>query len=147
MSEFLIKETPEKVLSLVGAALFSFAFLFAVSATDASLAGTYASIPDPFSPEKVVAVVDNVAQSYSNFLSANFIQPLAVDYKVYGENLVWLAQQSGVVKFLGLERSEVSLAYKQPVAVLQGKVAGAMIFAPRSNSGFSVDDIYGLLIR
>ncbi|PIR96614.1 MAG: hypothetical protein COT92_00120 [Candidatus Doudnabacteria bacterium CG10_big_fil_rev_8_21_14_0_10_42_18] len=146
LSKFLTDEAPGKVAGLIAASLFSLAFLFAVSASDAGFRGTSASLPNVFSPEKVVAVADTAVGFYSNFLTVNFIQPLVGDYRIYGENLAWLSRQSGLTNFFGLEgTAQTSLAYQPAIAAGQGQVAGAQKFKS-SGGGLSVDDLYSVLI-
>jgi len=79
----MIEETPTKVMGFLGAALMSMAFLFVVTATDASFAGTKAALPDPFSPQHVVAVLDSAAHGYSGFLATYLFQPAQSDYAYF----------------------------------------------------------------
>ncbi len=122
LSQSLVEETPAKVVSLLAAAMLSLAFLLTVSVSNASFAGTAQALPNPFAPEKVVAVIDTAAASYSSFLSANFIQPLTSSYKVYGENLSWLMQESGIAYALGIDG-----LFESQSASASGQVAGAFI--------------------
>jgi hypothetical protein len=88
-------ETPEKVLSLLGAALVSMAFLFAVTVSNASFTQVYNPPPDIFGPAKVMAVLDSVSNSYSNFVYAQFVRPEAPEYAMAWDNLAFVGQGAG----------------------------------------------------
>jgi hypothetical protein len=140
MNKALIHETPAKVFSLLGTALFSLAFMFGVSVSNASFSKMEVPLADPFSPEKVVSVIDQAASSYSNFLAVNFISPLASDYKIYADNLAWIAKEGRFAYYLGIEGFSGSKA----------KVAGAYTsFKPQlaQNSSKSISDVFSVLIR
>jgi hypothetical protein len=143
MNKALIHETPVKVMALLGTALFSLAFMFGVSVTNASFDKMETPIADPFSAQRIVSVIDNAASGYSKLLSANFINPLVSDYKIYGENLAWIAKESRLSYYMGLE------GYTGPKNA-QGKVAGAFTLAgqagePKDNS--LIADVFSVLIR
>lgn len=141
MNQVLTRETPGKVFSLLGVALFSLAFLFTVSSTDASFAGTKAQVYNPFSTENVVAVIDQAAASYSQFLSANFIQPLMADYSVYGENLAFAFKESGMAYAFGVE----GLMDKTQAAPAEGQVAGAHIVNPEYRQE-GMSSVYSMIL-
>jgi hypothetical protein len=141
MTEAMTTETPAKVFSLLAAALASLAFMFCVSTTDASFSGTLNQVPDPFAPAKVVSVIDRAAASYSSFLSANFINPLVADYKVYGDNLAWIAREGNLAYYMGVDN--LGEARQLP----QGRVAGAYTEDTDSSGGLSIDNLYSILIR
>lgn len=149
----LVDETPAKVVSLLGAALASLAFLFLVSATDAGFQGTLAQIPDPFSPQEIVAVVDNAAASYSSFLATNLIQPAQADYALAAENISWTASSAkdGALAMIGatpaLPENPAPLANRGT-----GRVAGASTDKPKSSLRDTqrpglLDVMYSVLIR
>lgn len=142
----LIRETPEKVIGLLGAALFSMAFLLAVSASNASFERTEVSLPNPFSEQNVVAAIDNAASSYSKFAQVNFIEPLMADYKVYADNLAYAFRESGVAYALGVER--LASAEDNQIQSPQAQVAGAYTEnKPYKAGGFGIDALYSILIQ
>jgi len=148
MKKFLTYESPAKVMSLVGVSLFSMAFLFSVASTDASFSGTYGHISDPFAVGNVVSVIDNASQSYSNFLAVNFIEPIAKDYKIYGENIAWISSQSGLTAFLGLEGINNNPNRFAQGGTSSGEVAGAFTGSNlHKSSGLNVDDLYNVLVK
>src|SRR3989344_7093669 len=124
MNNVLTEETPGKVLGLLALALFATGLMFSVSLTEASFSGTQVALPDPFSPEKVMAAIDTAAAGYSNFLSANFLQPLAASYRVYGDNLAWLSEQTGLTAFVTGSNGSSEVAVEGP-NFFYGEVAGA----------------------
>jgi hypothetical protein len=138
----LIEETPTKVLSLLAAVLFSTAFLFSVTVTEASFSGTTYRVSDPFASEKVVAALDHASASYSSFISQNFIEPISVDYAVYADNAKWLFQESGLAYALGVD------GLMDGSVTAQGQVAGAQISAPENyaKGAFSVDTLYAAIL-
>ena len=143
ISQALTVETPGKVIGLLSVALFSAGLMFAVSASNASFQGSEFALYDPFAPEKVVAAIDTVASAYSKVLSANFIQPLSAEYKIYGENLAWLLDQNGLVYALGFSQTPLD-TYEE-----LGQVAGAYEennYSDESGS-FGIDSLYSMLIE
>ena len=117
-------------MSLVGAALFSMAFLFAVTATDSSFSGTSSSISayDIFAPQKVVAVIDNGAKGYSDFLAANLFGPAQESYALAAENFAYIGDNAAepIVAMLKLDGL---LTKTQDYGVAHPQVAGAHIEA------------------
>ncbi len=146
MNNFLVEETPGKVVGLLGATLFSLAFLFAVTASDASFMGTKTHVADPFSPAKVMAVLDGVSNSYSNFLDTNLFQPSKNDFAMVSDNVTWLAMNAsdGMKNSLGVQDPVVPQV--MPVA---GRVAGASVTRAQETSGpfHMLDNIYTLLTQ
>ncbi len=142
MTQAMTQETPLKVLLLTGTALFSLAFMFAVSATDASFSGTRQALPDPFASASVVAAVDQAAAGYSQFLTANFIEPVASQYSVYADNIAWISQE------VSSPHAAQGLA-AVPVNAAEGQVAGDFVNKAdqADNVGFGIDQLYSLLIR
>lgn len=146
----MLEETPAKVLSLLGAALASLAFLFMVSVTDASFEGTLARVPDPLAPEKVVAFVDRTAASYSNFVAANFANPLQFDLALAIDNISWIGSNAkeGAIAMLGLPQqapSYATITQTKPV----GQVAGVRTErkVSSSHSGGILDTLYSALMK
>lgn len=138
----LTNETPGKVLGLLGLSLFTMAFMFSVSITEASFAGTRNPLPEPISSAKAMAVIDNAAASYSQFLTVNFIEPVSEDYKIYGENLSFAFKESGLAYALGVE----NLLYGSSSSE-EGQVAGANIVNPEyAQSGSGIDRLYSMLV-
>lgn len=138
----LTNETPGKVLSLLGLSLFTIAFMFSVSITEASFAGTNQPLPEPISSAKAMSVVDHVAASYSNFLTVNFIAPVSADYQLYGENISFAFKESGLAYALGVE----NLVYGES-SHTQGQVAGASIVNPEyTQAGAGVERLYSMLV-
>jgi len=119
----MTEETPAKVMGLLGVSLFSMAFLFAISLTNASFQGTETALPSPFSPDKVVAILnhdpfgpehilpglDKVASAYSNFVHQNVTGPAQesfafMDYN-FQQNYAWVMDNSDtqIVAMAGLQ--------------------------------------------
>jgi hypothetical protein len=145
MKEFLHEETPSKVLSLLGVAMFSLAFMFTVSVSEASFSQTYVSLPDPFGPESVVATVDHTAAGYTSFLNAYLLEPTKQDLSQATEGLAWIWDNSkeDVVVALGLDG--VTGVYKDTT----GTVAGAYTsIADQPQGGtLNMDSIYEAIIE
>ena len=136
----MTQETPGKIMGLMGVALFSLAFLFAVSSTDASFAGTKTAVYDPFSEQSILAALDSTAASYSNFLNANFVAPLMADYQVYGDNLSFAFKESGLAYALGVE------GLMQETHASEGQVAGAYIASPEYASQGGMSSVYSMIL-
>lgn len=135
----MTEETPAKVMSLLGVSLFSLAFLFAISASNASFRGPEVMLPDPFNPQPVVRGLDVVAYNYSQFIHQNLTGPAVASFAFFNQsaadNLAWMKDQNtdvAIVDILGLQ----SLTTQPPTPPLgrstPGSVAGAftMRFAP-----------------
>jgi hypothetical protein len=105
----MTQETPIKVLSLLGVALVSMAFTFAVTVSNASFTQVYNPIPQGPSPANVMAVLDNVSNSYSNFVYAQLVRPEAPEYAMAADNVAFVAQgaDSQISSFLGLGNQNV----------------------------------------
>lgn len=143
----MTEETPAKVMTLLGVALSSMFFLFAVTITNASFQQTETSFPDPFAPEKIVAVLDNTANSYSNFIAANLTQPLQSDLAFYKANFDWVIDNSDeqILAIVGLQQL-ADVNYNQPSAAPQ--VAGTYISKLEPNKSLDLaDELYSLLIE
>lgn len=120
----MTEETPAKVASLLGVALSSMFMLLAVSMTQASFQGTEVAMADPFSPAKVMSVLDNTSADYSMFLQRNLFTPVKNDLAFYQDTGSWIIDNSdmAIVKSLGLEKFAQA-------DVGEPKVAGAFIDA------------------
>lgn len=148
MTQAMIKETPAKVVSLLGVALACMMFLFAVSYSDASFEAVQNPLPNPFGPDKVMAMLDNTAASYNSFVSANLTQPLQAEFAFYSDNVNWVIDNSSqpVLSFLGLDNMG-----NAPNMSPQGQVAGAYIsnisYESSGDWGINVDSLYFLLFK
>ena len=106
----MTEETPAKVLSLLGVALVSMSFMFAVTVSNASFTQVYNPMPDIFAPANVMAVLDNVSNSYSNFVYAQLVRPEAPGYAMAARQfgLYWSREQvRRSASFLGLGAQRV----------------------------------------
>lgn len=144
MEKFLIQETPGKVLGFTGAALFSMALLFSVSASNASFGGVEHSLPDPFAPQKVVSAIDSAAAGYSQAL-LSFLEPARGAVALHLEQINWVAGQAfqPLAQFSDLENAP------------SPQIAGAFILteakfiaedAYESSEALSIDTIYSILV-
>ncbi len=103
--KLITNETPVKVLSLLGLAVTSMFFLFAVTVTNASFEQTENPFPVAFAPEQVVAVLDSTANSYSAFLQENLFSPAKKDFAMYADTASFIAENSApqILHYAGLE--------------------------------------------
>ncbi len=122
----LLEETPAKVMSLLCVAMASMAFLFVVSATNASFNGAPVSVPNPVNPAKLMTMVDYSAAGYSSFLQQNLFTPIQQSVAMTTDNVSWIA--SNTAYDLGLQNSAQT-------APLVSRVAGAHIVAPATSPG------------
>ncbi len=149
MTKLMTQETPAKVMGLLAVALSSMFFLLAVTVTNANFTQTQNTFPDPFGPAKVMAMVDNVSNGYSNFLSTNLFEPAQNSYAIYQYNLKYIIDNAGpsIVAITGLQ----SVAYNSYAAptpqVLGASTQSANSYYSSSGGGFSIDSLYALLIR
>lgn len=128
-------------MGLLGAALLSMSFLFAVTFSQASFSQVYQPLPDVFAPANVVASLDQVSHDYAIYVQKTFIARAQSDYALAADNIAFIAQEDGpqFAYMLGLSGSSQSAP--------QPQVAGASTqinYSPyysTSNSGFSVDSI------
>jgi len=147
-SMFFIQETPAKVLSLLGTAMFSMFLLFGVTFTNASFERTENIMPDVFSPANVTAMLDNVSSGYSNFVQQTLLVPLQQDYALAQDNIAFIIDEAGpsILAFTGLE----GLAQYDRENSVTPQVAGAytepVYYEPIASESFSVDLIYNVLI-
>ncbi len=144
--KFLTEETPAKVMSLAGVALFSMFFLLGASASNASFAGMENQLPNPFAPEKVVAVIDSAANSYSNFLAMNLFEPVKADYAMYKDNASWVMDNSSesIVAIAGLQKFVEPASYQ---SVPQGPAVAGAYTEKKAPVKFSLDKLYSMLIE
>lgn len=147
----MTQETPAKVLSLLGVALTSMFFLFTVTVTNANFTQTEKPFPAVFNPDQVVAVLDNTANSYSQFLEANLIEPQKQSFAILQDNVNYVIDEAApsILAYTGLTQ----LAEVDSSEAASPQVAGASTQAnlstdyQRLRGGLSVDSLYGLLIR
>lgn len=143
----MTEETPAKVMSLLGTALVSMAFTFAITVSQASFTKVYNPIPDTFAPQNVMAVLDNVSNSYSKAVYANLVEPEAPGYALAADNLAYIGHEAGsqLLSFVGLG----DLAQVNQNLAVQPQVAGASThmvtskYYPASGGG---PGIFSLLI-
>lgn len=147
----LVQETPAKVLSLLGISLVSMAFTFAITLSQASFTKVYSPLPDPVSPPNVMALLDNVSNSFSKAVYANLVAPQAPGFAMAADNLAFIGQEAGpqILSLAGLGRLN-----SQPAQVAQPQVAGAstqavvsQYYPASSAEGFSINSLYALLIQ
>ena len=123
----MTEETPAKVLSLLGVSLASMFFLFAVAFTSASFEKQQFAFPDPFNPSRVLATLDQSANSYSRFVAVNMVQPAQESYAVWQDTVAYVIDNA--------DESILAITGLTPLAEVpenQPKVAGAYIQAPPS---------------
>ncbi len=124
----MTEETPVKVMSLLGVSLFSLAFMFAISASDASFSRANA-LPQAPTPENVVAMLDSTASSYGNFVHSYITGPASESLAFYGqsyhEGLAFVMDNADtkIVAMAGL--SSLVPDYSKPQTASAGSVAGA----------------------
>ncbi len=82
-------------MSLVGTALFSMAFLFSVTVSNASFSGVESPIPDVMGPQNVMAVLDVASNSYSSFLATNLFNPAQESFALAADNISYIAENAG----------------------------------------------------
>lgn len=146
MSHFLTQESHGKVFGLLGIAMFSMAFMFGVSVTDASFGGTAVAVHDAFGTEQIMAQVDVASNSYSNFLAANLINPLQENYSVMADNTSWVLSNSKeeLASMMGVDLSGMKKSVASNSA--SGKVAGAST-SQYASGGFNIDSLYSFLVQ
>lgn len=149
----MTEETPAKIFSLLGVAMTSMFFLFAVTVTNASFTQTEKPFPVAFNPEQVVAVLDNSANSYSKFIDENLVRPQKQSFAILQYNVNYVIDEAGpsILAYTGLTAladidSIPAQAASPKVAGAFTKVAARQSLHPRIR-GFSIDSIYSLLIR
>lgn len=122
MTNFMTEETPGKVFSLLGVALTSMFFMFAVTQTTASFQKVEVPMPDPFAPQNVVAMLDNASYSYAEFLHQNLFVPAEAQYAFIADNVGFVADNAGpaLASLAGLNGPVPS-----SLAAAQPQVAGA----------------------
>ena len=145
--KFLTQETPAKVMSLLGVALASLAFLAAVTVTDSSFSGSRTHLADPFNATNMTEAVGAVADSYSNYITAVLINPGKADFALAADNVSWLMSNAkdGLVAMLNLQDAgqPSTVAQSQPT----GEVAGAVTtqpYQPHQSSDIGLFSILGI---
>jgi hypothetical protein len=136
----MTQETPIKVLSLLGVALVSMAFTFAVTVSNASFTQVYNPIPQGPSPANVMAVLDNVSSSYSNIVYAQLVKPEAPGFAMAGDNLAFAVQGAGsqVANFLGLGPSSEVYSARPQVAGASTKIVVSKYYPATSGGGLGL---------
>jgi hypothetical protein len=124
LEKMLVEETPGKVMTWLCTAMASLAFLFVVSATNASFTGSPVAVPNPVNPQKVVAVLDYTAAGYTHFLNANLFTPVEQSYAIASDNISWIAGNAAYA--MGIDQTSGS------TPVMVSRVAGAHIVAPKT---------------
>ncbi|HVY67999.1 MAG TPA: hypothetical protein VHA30_03860 [Patescibacteria group bacterium] len=147
----MTQETPAKVFSLLGVALSSLFFLFAVTVTNASFSQTEKPFPATFNPDRVMAFLDQTSNSYARFFHEDFVAPGVQSYAIMQDNVNYVIDEASpsILHYTGLS-SLADVSNSVPTAMPQ--VAGASVSkALGGNYGqtgtFSVDTLYSFLIR
>ena len=141
--EFMTQETPVKVLSLLGTAIASLFFLFAVTVSNASFEKMETPFPDTFAPANVMAMLDTTANSYAKFVEVNLVKPGQQDYAFYADNISYLADEVGPV-LLSVSGLQGLADAQVAAASAPGQVAGASDqivvskYYPSSEGAFSI---------
>jgi len=150
---FMTEESPVKVVSLLGVAMTSMFFLFAVSFSNANFRSTENPFPDPFSPASVMAVLDSVSNSYSNFVYDNLINPATAQMSMVSDNVAYIADNAGpqlmaMTGLSGIQQAQVALTQSSgQVAGAFTQVAANKYYSGEQSSGSGIDLLYSLLIR
>lgn len=144
----MTQETPAKVFSLLGVALTSMFFLFAVSATNASFTQTEKTFPAIFNPEVVVASIDVAANNFSKFVQTNLVAPGVQSYAIGQENINFIIDEASpqILAYTGLSQlAEVDYAISNN---LKSQVAGISTQVVESEYyPFEADlDLFSLLL-
>ena len=102
----MTQETPAKVFSLLGVALTSMFFLFAVSATNASFTQTEKTFPAIFNPEVVVLSLDTAANNFSKFVETNLVAPGMQSYAIGQDNINFIIDEASpqILAYTGLSQ-------------------------------------------
>lgn len=117
------QETPERVMGLLGVALTSMFFLFAVATTNANFSNVENPFPNPFSPDKIMASLDNVSNSYSNFV-ADMSTPMVQSLAILQDNVHYIIDNSDE-QILAITGLSSLAAVPQDASFGSGHVAGA----------------------
>lgn len=139
----MTQETPAKVLSLLGVALISMSFMFAVTISNSSFTQVYNPIPDTFGQTNAMSVLDNASNSYSKFVYNQLIRPEAPGYAMAIDNLVYIGHEAGsqISNYLGLGDLN-DYAKRQQVAGASTKVVISKYY-PSSGGG---QGLFSLLV-
>jgi hypothetical protein len=155
MTQAMTQETTGKVMTLLGAAMLSMAFLFSVSYTNASFEKTEIAMPSPFEPATLLSAVDNASKSYSDFMYAYVIDSVKQDYALAGENLAWLSDnaKSGMLAMVGIQEqpeiSQTQLAFAAGSPVVAGAYTSMTeeMSAQQPKTGGVIQALYSILIQ
>ncbi len=140
MQKLLTEETPGKVMTFLGASLFSMALLFAVSLSDASFSFVYKPLPDPFAPEIVVNKIDAFAASYSVALK-QFAAPASESFVIHWDQIKWVGEEASA----SLAHLFTSPSTQLNSEVLKPAVAGVLTTYEDTFS-LSMDTLYKVLL-
>lgn len=145
----MTKENPRQVIPLLAVAMVSMFVLFVVTMTNASFSQTETTFPDPFAPQKIVAMLDNASSGYSQFLTAYLFQPAQTDLAFYSDNAKWVIDESAdpILAMTGLTDLASVQYYENLERAQQApKVAGAYTQSYQSG-GFGINSLYSVLIQ
>ncbi len=129
-------------MSLLGTAIASLFFLFAVSISNASFERMEQPFPDVFAPVKVVSVLDTAASGYSKFVYANLVLPAQQDYAFYADNISYAVAEASpaFMEMAGVSMPSVAQAMYQPRAQVAGASDQIVVskYYPQSEGVFSI---------
>ena len=121
----MTQETPAKILSLLGVAVTSMFFLFAVSVSNANFSQTERPLPQIVDSNQVVAMLDSAANGYDKFVQKNLVDPGVASYAMAQDNINYRIDNAdtSILAYTGLS----SLAEISPSQSTQARaqVAGA----------------------
>jgi hypothetical protein len=134
----MTQETPGKIFSLLGVAMFSLTLMFVVTVSDASFDKVYNPLPQIASPTQVVSALDFASNAYSKFIYANLINPAEQQYAFVSDNVGFVADNAGpqLMAMAGLEGSSVHSAQPQ-VAGASTEIITSNLY-PSSGGGFGL---------
>lgn len=137
MYRMMTHESPGKILSLLGAAVISLFFMTAVSITEVSWQGSSTvSIADPFSPQNVVAFIDQAAWVYSDAAHSTLLDPFADDFALIADNLLWIKDGAEMSLAVAIGLADPLPQVSAPLYAPEGRVAGAVDYSPQYYDNF-----------
>ena len=125
--DLMTQETPAKVMGLLGVALVSMSFMFAVTVSQASFSQVYNPVPDVLAPANIMAALDNVSHDYAMFVQTQLVAPGQQSYELAASNLAYIGQNATfeVAQATGLN----NLLPQDSSVMLVPRVAGAYVRA------------------
>ena len=143
----MTQETPAKVFSLLGTAMFSLLFLFAVSSTNASFTQTENVFPDVFNPEKIVMTLDNISSSYSRFVDVYLVQSGRQSYAIGMDNINYVIEEASpaILSYTGLQARVDQSSYAPQVAGAFNQVVVSEYYKSSPALTFNMDTVYSVL--